>query len=276
MGRFKAAAALGSLALLAATASLAEPLEVTRVGTPGAFKDPSAELWEDASPVTVPMQPQMVTSPQHAEIAVDELHVRAVHNGQWIGILIEWEDDTRNNLMRIDEFGDQVAVQFPVEDTASPMMGNPDGQVNILQWRAAFQRDLTEGELTLRDLYPNAHVDIYPDEVLRLTDARAYTGAMGMDNPVSRPFDSPVLDQVAEGWSSLTVKPMQHADGHGEWEDGKWRVAITRPLARLTQSEPKLSPGTESQAAFAVWNGDNREVGARKAWSNWIDIKVTE
>jgi hypothetical protein len=28
-------------------------------------------------------------------------------------------------------------------------------------------------------------------------------------------------------------------------------------------------------AAFAVWEGGNREVGARKAWSAWIPVVVT-
>lgn len=269
-----AALALG--ATMAASLAGADELEVRRIDSTGPLKDPGAAFWADVPAVTVAMQPQNVTNPRHADIAVDELKVRAVHNGRWIGILIEWRDDHRNNLMRIDEFGDQVAVQFPVAENASPMMGNPDGRVNIIQWRAAFQRDLDDGDLALRDLYPNALIDIYPDEVLRLTDARAYTGAMGMDNPVSRPFESPVLDQMAEGWGSLTVKPMQHADGHGAWEDGTWRVAITRPLSALSPGDPELAPGTETQAAFAVWDGANREVGARKAWSNWLDVEVED
>jgi hypothetical protein len=87
------------------------------------------------------------------------------------------------------------------------------------------------------------HVDVYPDEVLRVTDARAYMGAVGVDNPISGPKNSPVLEQMAEGFGSLTVLPQQRADGKGVW-------------------------------AFAVWDGGSKEVGSRKAWANWVQLKL--
>ncbi|WP_018863954.1 ethylbenzene dehydrogenase-related protein [Thioalkalivibrio sp. ARh3] len=262
--------------MAAAPVAAADTLRAVPVDATGPFNDPESEVWDQAPAVTVSLNPQQVTRPHHADIAVTELTVRAVNNGNWVGILIEWDDDTRDDWFVTDAFGDQVAVQFPVEGPASPMMGNPGGKVNILQWRAAFQRDLVAGEPDIRDLYPYALVDVYPDEVLRVTDARAFAGAMGVDNPVARPFESPVLEQMAEGWGSLTVKPMQHADGWGVWEDGTWRVAITRPANQIMPGDPDLSRGTETQAAFAVWDGGNREVGGRKSWSGWIDLKVEE
>jgi hypothetical protein len=264
----------GTAALLVATAAAAESLDAIAVDEPGPLKDPGAAYWANAPATRVTMHPQIVTKPRHADIAVTELTVRAVHNGRWIGVLIEWQDAKRENILRSDSFGDQVAVQFPVQSPASPMMGNPGGLVNILQWRAAFQRDLDKGQADIRDLYPYALVDVYPDEVLNLTDARAYTGGLGVDNPVSRPFDSPVLDQVAEGWGTLTVKPIQQADGRGVWEDGTWRVAITRPITPQNPGDPDLVPGTQSMVAFAVWNGTHDEVGARKAWSNWVTLEI--
>ncbi len=78
-----------------------------------------------------------------------------------------------------------------------------------MQWRAAFQRDLDKGLPTVRDLSPCAWVDVYPDEILRVADARPYTGALGLENPISRGRASSVLDQMAEGWGSMTVKPDQ-------------------------------------------------------------------
>jgi len=35
-----------------------------------------------------------------------------------------------------------------------------------------------------------------------------------------------------------------------------------------------LSPGDETVAAFAVWEGGHREVGARKAWSDWVPLTL--
>ena len=256
-------------------------LRVVRVpASAGPLTDPGDGFWNDAPSLAVAMEGQVIATPAHPDPAIKELSVRAAHNGQWIAFLIEWADPTKSDRIVLDTFGDQVAVELPVrldkDNPPSPMMGGPDGRVSIMQWRAAFQRDIDEGQPSVRDLYPNAQVDIYPDQVLRATDARPYMGAIGVDNPISHPNRTPVLDQMAEGWGTLTVKTEQHADGRGVWRDGRWRVVITHPLATESESEPRLLPGDESLAAFAVWEGGNREVGARKAWSNWVPLKLDQ
>ena len=79
---------------------------------------------------------------------------------------------------------------------------------------------------------------------------------------------------MAEGFGSLTVLPQQRADGKGVWADGRWRVVITRPLADGDAYSPSLKPDDETLAAFAVWDGGSREVGSRKAWANWVQLKL--
>lgn len=256
-------------------------LQASRVQGSGPMLDPDAAYWAQVQPVAVAMTPQTMAKPMKPDAAVRQLNVRAAHNGQWLAVLIEWDDPSRSDRIVVDEFGDQVAVEFPVyfkdgEPTPSPMMGNPGGRVNILQWRAAFQHDIDAGAPTTKSLYPNAVTDIYPDQVLRETDARPYMGALGVDNPVSRPNLSPVLDQMAEGFGSMTVKPDQHAEGRGQWKDGKWKVVITTPLVTESINAPRFEPGGKTVAAFAVWEGGNREVGSRKSWSNWVPLTLAK
>jgi hypothetical protein len=266
------------LAMLLGAAVLAEaqtPIMAVRVRGSGPITDPLAAVWKDARPVKVAMLPQTVALPHKPDPAVTELAVRAVHNGGWIAFLLEWKDPTLSNTVILDNFGDQVALQLPIDTKAtppSPMMGHPGGRVNIMQWRAAFQRDIDHGAPTIKDLYPNAWTDIYPDEVLGAADARPYSGALGLENPISRGRATPVLDQMAEGWGSMTVKPDQHALGKGVWKDGTWRVVITRPMVSDDANAPQLVPGDRTFAAFAVWEGGNREVGSRKAWSPWVPL----
>lgn len=261
----------------AGTAWAQAPLTVTRVRGAGPIGDPTAPVWRQVRPVKVVMLPQTVTRPNHAEPAIKELAIRAVHNGGWIAFLIEWKDPTLSDRVVLDNFGDQVAVELPVDikaDPPSPMMGNPGGRVNIMQWRAAFQHDLDQGPPTVRGLYPNAWADVYPDEVLGAADARPYSGALGIENPISRGRATPVLDQMAEGWGTMTVKPDQHALGKGVWKGGVWRVVITRPMVSDDVNAPRLQPGDRTVAAFAVWDGGNREVGARKAWASWVPLVI--
>ena len=269
--------AVTALGVLAAPAAAQPPITAVRVPGAGPILDAAATVWKDARPVKVAMLPQSVTAPQHPEPAVKELTVRAVHNGGWVALLIEWRDGSQSDRLLVDSFGDQVAVQLPVDASApppSPMMGNPGGRVNIMQWRAALQRDIDRGPPSITELYPNAWADVYPDEVLGSTDARPYAGALGIENPVSRGRASPVLDQMAEGWGSMTVKPDQHALGKGVWKDGTWRVVVTRPLVSDDENAPRLVPGIRTSVAFAVWEGGHREVGARKSWSPWLPLVV--
>jgi DMSO reductase family type II enzyme heme b subunit len=271
--------AVGALLLIASVASAQAPLTAVRVSGSGPIADPEARLWRGARPRAVAMLPQVVTAPQKPDAAIEELNVRAVHNRQWIAFLIEWKDPTRSDRVVLDTFGDQVAIQLPVDIGApppSPMMGNPGGRVNIMQWRAAFQRDIDSGPPTVRDLYPHAWADVYPDEVLSATDARPYTGALGLENPISRGHASPVLDQMAEGWGTMTVKPDQHALGRGTWSAGVWRVVITRPMVSDDRNAPRLEPGARTVVGFAVWDGGNREVGARKAWAPWVPLVIAK
>ena len=216
-------------------------------GSAGPIIDLNADFWKGAPAVTVSTQPQTIANPQNPSPAIGELSVRAAHNGQWLAYLIEWADPTKSDRIVVDQFGDQVAVEMPVKfapgDSPNPMMGAPGERVNIMQWRAAFQHDIDTNAVDgpkPTDLYPDMHVDVYPDEVLRVTDARAYMGAVGLDNPISRPKNSPVLEQMAEGFGSLTVLPQQRADGKGVWADGRWRVVITRPLAAGDAYSPSL------------------------------------
>jgi DMSO reductase family type II enzyme heme b subunit len=277
--RARIALALALIALLgfAPRAPAQTAITAVRVPAPGPLADIQAAPWTQSRPIKVPMQPQVMALPHKPDPAVKELLVRAIHNGGWIAFLIEWQDPSPSDRVILDNFGDQVAVQLPVNVKGSPpapMMGNPGGRVNIMQWRAAFQRDIDHGAPTVRSLYPNAWADVYPDEVLNAADARPYTGALGLENPISRGRASPVLDQMAEGWGSMTVKPDQRALGMGVWKDGRWRVAITRPMVSDDLNAPQLTPGVRTVAAFAVWEGGRGEVGARKAWASWVPLWI--
>jgi len=269
---------LAALSVAVSTSAQGDLRVVRLASGDGELLRPEADFWSRAPETRVAMLPQNIVNPKIAGAAVKELRVRAVHNGQWFAFRIEWADASRSDRIVVDNFGDQVAIELPVtydkNAPPSPMMGNPGGRVAILQWRAAFQRDLDQGEPKITDLYPYAHTDVYPDQVLRATDVRPYMGAVGLDNPISHPNRTPVLDQMAEGWGTMTVKPVQHADGIGAWRQGRWRVVIAHPLASGDENDMQWRAGSESIAAFAVWDGGAREVGSRKAWSNWVTIRI--
>jgi DMSO reductase family type II enzyme heme b subunit len=269
--------AAAALVLVAGPAAAQVSITAVRVPGAGPLVDASAPYWRQARPVSVVLLPQTVTLPHNDHPASTQLRVSAVHNDGWIAFLLEWKDGTMSDRLVVDSFGDQAAIQLPIDTKGappSPMMGNPGGRVNIMQWRAALQHDIDRGPRSIKDLYPHAWADVYPDEVMSATDAKPYAGALGIENPVSRGIASPVLDQMAEGWGSMTVKPDQHALGKGTWKDGVWRVVITRPMVSDDVNAPRLVPGLRTVVGFALWEGEHREVGARKAWSPWVPLVI--
>ncbi len=150
----------------AARAQAQATLTAVRARGTGPIVGPAAALWRSAAPVRVTMAPQVITVPMKFTVAVPEIRVRAVHNGAWIAFLVEWKDPSKSDRIVVDDFGDQVAIELPIAKgpLPSPMMGNPGGRVNI---------------------------------VLNAADARPYSGALGLENPVSRGRLSPVLDPMA-------------------------------------------------------------------------------
>ncbi|MEO5373480.1 MAG: ethylbenzene dehydrogenase-related protein [Alphaproteobacteria bacterium] len=276
---------VGMAAFLAAAgpevqAAPAPALVAPKLAGTEAMIDPGGAYWAKAKPVVVEVLSQMVTTPSAPTPKVQKMTVRAVHNERYVSFLLEWDDSTKSDRLVSDQFGDQVAVELPVsydkDNPPNPMMGAPDNWVDIMQWRAAFQRDIDAGVPGVRDFYPNAHSDLYPDKVLLPTDARSYMGAMAVESPMPHATRSPVLDHMAGGFGSLTVKPDQLVSGKGVWHNGKWRVVICRPMAPAGNLDPKLVAGGDTLVAFAVWDGGGHEVGARKGWADWVPLQLSK
>lgn len=265
---------------LAISADAPAGVQAVRVESKGPVLDPASKVWANAPSMKVAMLPQGVALPMNNAPAVPELSVQSVHNGDWLSVRLEWKDGTQSDKMKVDQFADQVAVEFPVVYTPdalpSPMMGDAGGRVNILQWRSALQAmlDRKGPDLGIKELYPNANIDLYVEETVKPEDAKPYTGAAGLGNPVAARSGSPVLDQIAEGFGSLTIKQHQMADGKGVWKDGAWHVVIATPMRADGPNGPRFVPGKDNALALAVWDGGSSEVGSRKAWSDWVTLNV--
>ncbi len=52
-------------------------------------------VWQQVSPITVPLSGQIITRPVWPEPTVRALTVRSVHNGTDIAFLLEWQDNTK-------------------------------------------------------------------------------------------------------------------------------------------------------------------------------------
>lgn len=256
----------------------AEPLPLT---------DPFSPLWQQAPALDVPLTPQQTAVPMLAAASVPSVRVRSLNDGQWIAFLLEWEDKTPDtHATAPDQFADAAALLFPVgQDTLVICMGAAGQLSNIWHWKASWQQDIDKGFQDLQATYPNFFKDYYPFVVgnppykmptdFASRDARAYLVGWSVGNPLSQPLRlTPVEDLMAEGFGTLTTQRSQDVLGRGVWQDGRWRVVFARPLVTADTADAHFLPGKERQVAFAVWNGSNKEVGAKKQLSGPVGMLV--
>lgn len=247
------------------------PWPVARVDADLARPDPDASYWEGVPELALALSAQPMVRPRPTEVRTPGVTVQAVHDGTWLALRLRWSDDGPDEAGRLGKYSDAAAVQFPMTAAESPppiFMGTKAAPVHIFHWRAQYQRDAERGKPTMRELYPNLSIDMYP---LELPDPGSVEPAVGareqyspgraVGNPQSFP-KSGVDEIYAEGFSTSSVQESAAA-GRGVWRDGTWTLVIVRPFTTAAGSQ--IEPGSGTFAAFAIWQGGADEVGSRKS-----------
>lgn len=61
--------------------------------------DPDSDLWAEATAVEVPLSAQTVAPPKLLAASVRTVTVRAMHNDAQLALLLEWDDETRDDCV---------------------------------------------------------------------------------------------------------------------------------------------------------------------------------
>jgi len=256
--------------------------KVNRLGDP----DPFAAHWNRAAIARVPLLPQNITMPAIFEVAVEQAHVQAASDGESIAWRISWPDPTPDDGVQTDEFCDAVAVQFPMTPGTNVMMGI-GGRVQILHWKAVWQKDINDGFQDVNDLHPNSYAGLYwfaegkrpypIDEAFDDPRARQWLIAYSAGNPMSDfEREEPCEEAVASGFGTLTTQPERATVAKGVWAYDSWAVVFKRPLQTADENDYQFTADSPRQIAFAVWQGSDGQSGGRKQWSNWVDFRIAE
>lgn len=240
----------------------------------GAF-DP---MWKEAAYIEVPLIAQMMTMPKIDAASVASLRAQALTDGERVAIRVSWEDPQPDGNVDANRFTDAVAIQLPVGENPAPMMGHAGAKVEILHWKALWQKDKDVGFQDVQDLHPNYWSDLYwfaqgkfpypiPASFKDPTSLQWFI-AQQAGNPMAVFSRSqPVEELVAEGWGTLTHQPEAASSASGAWLKSRWAVVFSRPLK--TQDPLDHQFGAKGQIAFAVWQGSAENVGGRKQWTGW-------
>lgn len=256
--------------------SAAEVRAVAAATLPSTPDDPA---WRAVPLHPAALLPQDVVEPRLLVPTTATLEVQALSDGKSLALRLSWASPGHGDTVLPDSFSDAVAVQLPARggvDAPNPMMGEAGQPVEITYWRAAWQAAVDGRPDTLAALYPHSRVDHYPFESAslaagspeQLAMAKRYAPARALGNAMAGPRTSPVQDLRASGPGTLEAAATQHSHGTGKATPGGWAVVLVRPLPS------GLAPGKRSQVAFAVWQGQKGEVGARKMRSGWIPLSL--
>jgi hypothetical protein len=260
-------------------------IPVARIPPGLELDDPYGAHWWLAPYVDVQLLPQQVAMPTLEESTIDTVRVQAVTDGKDIAWRLSWRDGVPDGNVDVTRFSDAVAIELPVGEDPLPMMGHQGAKVQILYWKALWQKDIDVGFQDVQDVYPNFWSDLYwfaegefpypiPDSFSNPV-SRQWFVAQQAGNPMSV-FSraEPVEELVAEGWGTLTHQPHALARGRGVWVRETWAVVFVRPLETDDPLDHQFVPGRRGQVAFAVWDGAKGNVGARKHWSDWVGYEI--
>lgn len=231
--------------------------------------DPGDAAWQAAPEHTAKLLLQDMVEPRLLKASTSEVRVRALAAGSEVAFRLAWADATVNNTPGPAKFSDGCAVQVPATANPSlpaPQMGEPGKPVEITFWTANWQAIVDGRPDNLQALYPSAQIDHYPAEASKDAEtqkemAARYAPARALGNNRGGPRTVPVEDYVAEGPGTLSPNKAAASKGAGKRTADGWAVVITRqaPASR--------------QVAFAVWEGAQEEVGARKMRTGWIAMR---
>jgi len=267
------AAALGlGLSVVTAVGQPQQPPIVVAFTTAKVPLDPAVAdaVFQQAEARTIPLVAQNLIRPFGGGTA-KEIRFRALHDGKMIYAELSWTDATSDRTpLRQTAFTDAVALQFPLHlgpPLASPFMGDRTRPVNIWQWKASWQDEVTRGR-DLKVAYPNMFVDYYYDVHLAKTarDREGFNAGAAAGNLVSQARRaSAVEDLVAWGFGTITSQPHQDVIGFGAWKGGRWTVVMTRPLATPDEADVQFAPGGRTMVNFAVWDGRHSQRNGQKS-----------
>jgi len=186
----------------------------------------------------------------------NKLLIRSIYNKDKIAIKIKWKDSTADSIIN-NNYVDQIAIQFAVDSSEiqdSPFygMGEKGKMVNIWHWKADVRQKIFKSN--------------------RLKEKSLVEIPNSMKGMFVNPFTESSVEEInSKGIGSLIVQPLtdQMLEGRGYWRNGHWNVVFIRSLKALNKWDIDFSDKSQVVLAFALWDGNKKEMNSNKMVSFW-------
>ena len=245
---------------------------------PDKLLDFSSRLWNKATSYNIPISRLW----QSDNINYQVVEVQVLYNSKYIAIKLQWDDLTQDqNLHRVQNFQDAVAIQFSIDGTMGfHGMGSKEHPTNIWFWKSEWQLQKNQNvesdiELTYSNRVSDSNVEHYPDEI----NETAFLSGVNAENINSKKNrDTSVENIIAAGPHTVTSTPeeLQRVNGEGRWNSKKWEVVFLREITMKSDQEVQFNENDIIPISFAVWDGNENDRNGQKMVSTWYKLKLKD
>lgn len=218
-------------------------------------REPAPEDWRATQEL------ELHTAPlAWSELAVLDVRVAALHDGERLWLRLSWRDATRDDrAIGAGPTFDAAAVQLS-EELEPPLfgMGSAEHPVNIWHWAAASWSEVAGA---LDRLTPVHHGDRVVVDANGRPDSRALR-----EGQQAGKFEARGIAHVGEERLPLQAR--------GAWRDGEWQVVFVRDLRAARAREVDLVVGRLIQFGCAVWNGAAGDQRGQKSITIWHELEL--
>ena len=176
------------------------------------------------------------------------------------------------------------AADVPLSSAGAAVPGGDNTTVESVSVASA----VTDERLYVRLSWADATRDTSADALREFPDAAAVQ--LPVDETARPPITMGNTDNMVNVWywNGMATSEELLAGGAGTttrfadtelrtnatYDDGRWRVVFSRPLAGGSVNQTTISGTEDVDVAVAVWNGSNMERSGQKATSEWYYLAL--
>lgn len=213
---------------------------------------PDDSVWAGVDEFWFPLVGQIIHKERWFSPAVTDIRVRAVHNGESVALRLVWDDRSEHVDSVWAKYAQKVLNAMNVDAPTPPIAQKWPDQVAV-----QFPRKIPTGMERPYFLMGSSTDPVYQWRWRSDPRGAAEGTARGIERWEAQPASSQELGSEAM------------------FEDGQWRVVLTRPLATTdTTNDLQFDVGRAIPIAFFAWDGSSGESGTRMAVSTWYFLAL--
>ncbi|MFQ5954072.1 MAG: ethylbenzene dehydrogenase-related protein [Kiloniellales bacterium] len=224
---------------------------------------PDDPAWAGAEPMDMRLAGQVVVAPRWQNPSIELVTVRALYNDRDIAFLIEWDDAFQDLVHQQDlELDTTEIVKVGAFNSYVEANGMVPRRLETFRDALAFQFPIKLPEGTKKPHFLRGgasnpiHLWVWKADL----DA---AGKPSVEEAVARGWKQPVKAQAAD---------QQQVTAKAVWREGRWRVAMKRPLTTADRNDVQFVPGRFIPVAVNAWDGSNGEHGLIMSLSSWYYV----